>query len=68
MKSIITASLAASMTMVVIGCSSDAVLEEPGSRLPDFSLQSHDGNTITNADLLGSRSVIWFYPKAATPG
>mgnify|MGYP002629111076 FL=1 len=43
-------------------------MERPGVPFPEFALASHDGGTVTKADLLGSTSVIWFYPKAATPG
>ena len=40
----------------------------PGFVLPDFSLLDNEGNAVTRADLLGKKTVLWFYPKAATPG
>jgi len=55
-------------TLLSLSCGSDAVMERPGVPFPEFALASHDGGTVTKADLLGSTSVIWFYPKAATPG
>jgi peroxiredoxin Q/BCP len=33
-----------------------------------FSLQNQDGDTVSDADLAGSRYVMFFYPKAMTPG
>jgi len=35
-----------------------------GQTAPEFSLQRHDGSTFTNADLLGGRTVLVFYPFA----
>ncbi|MCP4093219.1 MAG: redoxin domain-containing protein [Planctomycetes bacterium] len=56
------------MLLPLLGCSSAASIPETGEPFPEFALASHDGRTITNADLLGNTSVIWFYPKASTPG
>jgi peroxiredoxin Q/BCP len=41
---------------------------DPGTPAPDFRVQTHDGRTISLADLRGSKVVLWFYPKADTPG
>jgi peroxiredoxin Q/BCP len=41
---------------------------EVGSVFPSFALLSTEGGTIANADLLGSRYVIYFYPKDETSG
>lgn len=40
----------------------------PGQSAPDFVLQDHQGNTVRLADLRDQRVVLWFYPKADTPG
>ena len=45
-----------------------AALLEPGRRWPDFSLEGADGRTWTLNDLLGRRAVLFFFPKANTPG
>jgi thioredoxin-dependent peroxiredoxin len=37
-------------------------------KIPTFSLQDQDGNTVTDQDLLGHWSVVYFYPKDDTPG
>jgi len=36
--------------------------------LPEFSVVTDKGATITRNDLLGATTVLWFYPKADTPG
>ncbi len=40
----------------------------PGTAAPDFSLPDHLGRTVTLASLRGRRVVLWFFPKADTPG
>lgn len=40
----------------------------PGSRAPDFTLPAHDGSTVSLRSLAGRRVVLWFFPKAGTPG
>ena len=39
-----------------------------GDAFPDFSMETPDGGTVTEADLAGSKAVIFFYPKDNTPG
>jgi len=39
-----------------------------GDPAPDFQATDHHGKTVTLADLRGHRVVLWFYPKADTPG
>ena len=39
-----------------------------GARLPDFDLETSGGGRVTNADLEGRRTVLYFYPKDDTPG
>ena len=41
---------------------------EPGTEAPDFTLSDQDGNPVKLADLRGKRVVLYFYPKADTPG
>ncbi len=52
----------------VAACGAPESMKQTGTSLPDFSLQDHNGNLVTRADLLGKRAVLWFYPMAATPG
>ncbi|WP_324037624.1 thioredoxin-dependent thiol peroxidase [Aeromonas dhakensis] len=39
-----------------------------GSLAPDFSLSDQDGNQVRLADLRGKKMLVYFYPKAMTPG
>ena len=39
-----------------------------GDEAPDFELSDHNGNTVRLGDLRGKKVVLWFYPKADTPG
>ncbi|WP_459209578.1 thioredoxin-dependent thiol peroxidase [Aquimarina rhabdastrellae] len=39
-----------------------------GDAAPDFSALDQDGNTITLSDFKGKKLVVFFYPKASTPG
>lgn len=41
---------------------------EPGDAAPDFTLQAHDGTTVTLSSLRGQRVVLWFFPDALSPG
>ena len=39
-----------------------------GAKAPDFKLEDQDGNLVCLSDFLGQKVLIWFYPKASTPG
>ncbi len=39
-----------------------------GDKAPDFSVKDHTGKTWTLKDLKGKSAVLWFFPKADTPG
>lgn len=39
-----------------------------GKQAPDFEVQNHLGKTIKLKDFLGKKVILWFYPKADTPG
>ena len=41
---------------------------QPGADAPEFSVNDHNGNKINLKDFLGKKIVLWFYPKASTPG
>jgi peroxiredoxin Q/BCP len=40
----------------------------PGESAPEFSVISHEGKTVSLRDLRGKKVLLWFYPKADTPG
>jgi len=39
-----------------------------GDQAPDFSLPNQDENNVSLSDYKGKQLVIWFFPKASTPG
>ena len=41
---------------------------EPGKKAPDFELPNQDGEPTKLSDLRGKPVVLYFYPKADTPG
>ncbi len=41
---------------------------EVGKRAPDFALPDEEGRTVRLSDFKGKRVVVFFYPRASTPG
>ena len=41
---------------------------KPGDKAPDFTARDQNGNTVKLSDYKGKTVVLWFYPKADTPG
>jgi len=41
---------------------------EVGSKAPDFNLPDIDENMVSLNDFKGKKLVLWFFPKASTPG
>ncbi len=39
-----------------------------GQQAPDFDVTDQNGNRVRLSDLRGQKVVLWFYPKADTPG
>jgi peroxiredoxin Q/BCP len=39
-----------------------------GKQAPDFTLPDQDGKPVKLSDFKGKRVVLFFYPKASTPG
>lgn len=39
-----------------------------GDKAPDFALKDQDGKAVKLADFKGRKLVLFFYPKADTPG
>jgi peroxiredoxin Q/BCP len=40
----------------------------PGDPAPDFTVQTHEGKPFSLASCQGKKVLLWFYPKADTPG
>lgn len=41
---------------------------EPGDAAPDFELRNHDGDPVALSEFRGDPVVVYFYPRADTPG
>ncbi|QCB96368.1 thioredoxin-dependent thiol peroxidase [Arthrobacter sp. PAMC25564] len=41
---------------------------QPGTPAPDFTLPDAEGRPVSLADYRGKNVIVYFYPKAATPG
>lgn len=41
---------------------------QKGDKAPDFSILNQEGKTVNFKDFLGKKVVVFFYPKASTPG
>lgn len=39
-----------------------------GNMAPDFTVTTHEGKPLTLSSLRGKKVLLWFYPKADTPG
>jgi peroxiredoxin Q/BCP len=38
------------------------------TKAPEFNLEDQEGQLVRLSDFLGQKVLIWFYPKASTPG
>src|SRR6185503_4787047 len=41
---------------------------KPGTAFPVWELTDHNGAKVASRDLAGKSYLLWFYPKAMTPG
>ena len=39
-----------------------------GTKAPEFQLSDQDNNLVNISDFKGKKVLLWFYPKASTPG
>ena len=39
-----------------------------GGKAPDFTLDAQDGVQVSLSDFHGHKVLVWFYPRASTPG
>ncbi len=57
-----------SMCAAVGHAEGDGKMIPVGEPFVDFELEAHDGTTVSSADLEGRPFLLFFYPKASTPG
>lgn len=41
---------------------------DAGQPMAEFSLPAHDGSVVRSSELMGRPYLLYFYPKARTPG
>ena len=41
---------------------------KPGDKVADFTVNDQDGNKVSLSDFKGKKLIVFFYPKASTPG
>lgn len=41
---------------------------KPGDKMPYFEVVDQDGNKVTSNDLIGKKTIVYFYPKDNTSG
>ena len=46
----------------------ESILLKVGDTAPDFMLPDQDDNNISLSNFSGKKVVLWFYPRASTPG
>ncbi len=46
----------------------ESIMINVGDKAPDFTLLDADNNSVSLSDFTGKKVVLWFYPKASTPG
>ncbi len=56
------------LTIAIAPLTSHAALLQAGQDFPSWSLRDQTGATVTSKDLAGKTYLVWFYPKAMTPG
>ena len=49
-------------------CREERGMLKPGDPAPDFTATSHDGRRVELAELRGKKVLLYFFPKADTPG
>jgi peroxiredoxin Q/BCP len=60
--------LAVFSVVVLASTASAADVLQPGTAFPAWELTDHTGAKVASRDLAGKPYLLWFYPKAMTPG
>lgn len=63
-----TLPLVLTLLLLAGGAAHAAELLKPGDPFPAWELTDHTGATVTSASLAGTTYLLWYYPKALTPG
>lgn len=60
--------LLAAVCLALASEASAVALLTPGDTFPTWSMRDQTGATVSSQDLAGKTYLLWFYPKAMTPG
>ncbi len=60
--------LAATLLLANMAMAEEGQMLTPGDQFPSFELTAQDGTTVSSAELAGHTYLLYFYPKADTPG
>lgn len=60
--------LAVVISSLLAGAAFGKELLQVGAEFPPWELTDHTGKSLSSADLKGQTYLLWFYPKAMTPG
>ena len=62
------AGVAIIVALALLGAQAYRLSEPKPARAPKWSARTHKGQTVSSASLLGTKYIIFFYPKADTGG
>jgi len=51
-----------------LGKKEQPMMLKTGDTAPAFTVQTHEGKDLSLTNLRGKKVLLWFYPKADTPG
>jgi peroxiredoxin len=54
--------------IILSGLERGVVMLTVGDLAPEFTARTHEGHEVSLTDYRGRTVVLWFYPKADTPG
>ncbi len=60
--------IAATLLLTNLATAEEGKMLAPGDQFPSFELTAQDGTTVSSATLAGHTYLLYFYPKADTPG
>lgn len=63
-----TTLLLALLSLVGAAATEASEMLKPGDPFPTWRLTDHTGATVSSQDLAGTTYLLWYYPKALTPG
>ena len=58
----------ATVLLVLGAAAADAAMLAPGATFPAWELTDQTGRPVSSRDLAGRSYLLWYYPKAETPG